>query len=254
MDNPYMDYKYNFDNITYLLAIETAKLLSTKQDELSKIKWSNGESNIDTEYSLLACTCCSKSWDELIKIHTMYENITVICSIPDINITFRCPQNKEIIKKIELKTSKTTKMHGSTIKKLDINQPLIYCLRPIDNIGKYNIRYSQYHRAFGETDTDLFQDRTPRPFINFKKMNDITHIEQFEYKEKNDWIVHYAKCAIRRTQHCHQHGRQHGFHKSWQDDMIKLIQTETINDFIENTSAEQFEELKLAFLLKNINI
>jgi len=51
-------------------------------------------------------------------------------------------------------------MPGSTIKKLDINQPLIYCLRPSSEEDKYIIKCSQYHTAMGDSKFDLFQDRT----------------------------------------------------------------------------------------------
>ena len=50
-------------------------------------------------------------------------------------------------------------MIGSTIRKLDINQPLIYCLRPNNTEGIYKIRYSQYHSAMGESDLDTFQNQ-----------------------------------------------------------------------------------------------
>ena len=44
-------------------------------------------------------------------------------------------------------------MPGSTIKKLDINQALIYCLRPSPPSEEYIVRCSQYHNAMGESDT-----------------------------------------------------------------------------------------------------
>ena len=63
-----------------------------------------------------------------------------------------------------------------TIKKLDINQPLIYCLRPTNETDSYKIKCSQYYSAMGDSDTALFQDRTPRPFISFDKMNKLDNV------------------------------------------------------------------------------
>ena len=28
----------------------------------NKIKWNDGEANLDTEYSILACNCCEDAW------------------------------------------------------------------------------------------------------------------------------------------------------------------------------------------------
>jgi hypothetical protein len=42
----------------YELGVETAKILNEKQNELRQITWTDGESNLDTEYSRLACDCC----------------------------------------------------------------------------------------------------------------------------------------------------------------------------------------------------
>lgn len=54
-------------NILYELTYLTARLISKSQKELQKIKWNNGESNIDMEYSLLACECCESAWNNIIK-------------------------------------------------------------------------------------------------------------------------------------------------------------------------------------------
>ena len=57
--------------------------------------------------------------------------------------------------------------------KLDINQTLIYCLRPTNKSEPYKLKCSQYHSAMVDnTNIDLFQDRTPRPIINFDNMKD----------------------------------------------------------------------------------
>ena len=139
-------------------------------------------------------------------------------------------------------------MCGSTIKKLNINQPLIYCLRPSIKSCLYKIRCSQYHNAMGESNTDLFQDRTPRPFINFKKMNEIDNILPFESKDKHCWIDHYAKCALNRT------NGNNSCHNSWQDDMVKIMKKKIIEEYIRNTSTDQFLIDKITLQIENINI
>ena len=222
-------------NIVYELAIETAKILFYKQEQLKKITWTDGESNLDTEYSQLACMSCVSAWDNIIKKkHSIYDNVLIICEKPDINITFVYSDRQISKAKIELKSSKSKKIPGSTIKKLDINQPLIYCLRPSTNNCLYIIKCSQYHSAMGESDIDLFQDRTPRPFINFEKMNNFNNYLPFENKEKDAWIPHYAECGLNRID-----GRTLK-KKSWQDELVKQI----LRGFVKNTSVEEFIQLK----------
>ena len=128
------------NNICFELCKETSKILKDKQSELSNIKWKNGESNLDTEYSELSCKCCELAWNEIKKKYPEYNKIEINCQKPDINITFVYPNKDEEKFKIELKSSKSEKMIGSTIRKLDINQPLIYCLRPNNTEGIYKIR------------------------------------------------------------------------------------------------------------------
>tara|TARA_B100000780_G_C21005367_1_gene402397 strand:+ start:178 stop:924 length:747 start_codon:yes stop_codon:yes gene_type:complete len=227
------------DNVIYNIAKETARLLNTKQKELSYVKWNSGESNLDSEYSQLACNCCNEAW-KTIKMHnSIYNNVGIECNIPDINLKFVFPGGDIVIKKIELKSSTSTKMSGSTIKKLDINQPLIYCLRPKNNNGIYNIRCSQYHSAMGDSDTDLFQDRTPRPCLNFKKMNDYGNEHSFENKRKGSWVHHYARCALNRIEPNTQ------CKVSWQDDLLKNIKNDIIDEFIKNTTVDNFVKMKI---------
>ena len=234
------------ENIVYELCIETTKLLNQSQDKLEKIIWTNGEANIDTEYSELACSCCRDGWERMKQRNVEYSNIDIRCEIPDINISFIYPNGEVEKYKIELKSSKSVRMPGSTIKKLNINQPLIYCLRPITDKEPYKIRCSQYHTAMGESNTDLFQDRTPRPFINFDKMNVVDtvgtmgNILPFENKQKDCWIEHYANCALNRINNINTP------QYSWQDDMVKLIKQKIIKDYIKNTSEEQFQMDKIS--------
>lgn len=51
------------DSIIYELGIETTKLLNERQGDLENINWQNGEANIDTEYSKLACDVCTIAWN-----------------------------------------------------------------------------------------------------------------------------------------------------------------------------------------------
>ncbi len=248
--------KPNYPQITdytvYKLCIKTTKKINKRQDKLKSIKWKNGESNLDTEYSKLACECCELAWDEMKIKYPKYSEIEIICKIPDINITFIYPNGKETKHKIELKSSKRKKIHGSTIKDLDINQMLIYCLRPSIASDPYIVRCSQYHNAMSKSDIDLFQDRTPRPLINFEKMNDVDNIVPLITKDKYNWKEHYAKCSLKRIE-------EHTMcQKSWQDDMIKIVKQESIkaffDDYLRNTSEEQFQIDKLSLQVENTNI
>ena len=155
----YLNYKLLLE-----ISAKTTSKLSEKQEQLQQCKWTDGESNTDTDFSELACKCAEDAWVS-IKPHYQLNMITMTASIPDINCVFS--KNGKTIKvlknKIELKSSKSNVMPGSTIGKLDINQPLIYCYRPKNADTPYEIRYGQYHTAMGESDIDLFQDRTPRP-------------------------------------------------------------------------------------------
>jgi hypothetical protein len=227
--------------IVYELCIETTKILNNMQDKLKNITWNNGEANIDTEYSKLACDCCVISWKHIKTKYPEYNNIDIICKIPDINISFTYAQNVISQHKIELKSSKSKKMHGSTIKNLDINQMLIYCLRPSTEFEYYVVRCSQYFNVMCESDVELFQDRTPRPIINFEKMNDVNNVAPFIIKNKNDWVEYYATCALNRIKNttiCQ---------KSWQDDMVMLMEKKVIDNYIKNTSEQQFQIDKKQF-------
>ena len=56
------------DKAIFALAIETTRLLNQKQAQLRKIIWTNGEANIDTEYSTLACHICQSAWLDVARI------------------------------------------------------------------------------------------------------------------------------------------------------------------------------------------
>jgi hypothetical protein len=101
----------------------------------------------------------------------------------------------------------------------------------------------------GVSDTDLFQDRTPRPHINFKKMNEIDNTLPFAIREKGYWVEHYAKCALKRVE-------EHTIYQktSWQDDMIKILKKKIIEDYIRNTTEQQFKINKISLQVENTHI
>lgn len=221
------------------LTQKTAQLLSQKMQDLVKIKWTDGESNTDTEYSKLACQTCEEAWEQTRSSYPQYQHLTLKAIHPDINLAFL--ENDTIVAKgkIELKSTKSKNgiMPGSTIGKLDMNEPVIFCLRN-DMNTIFDFRYAQYYNCIGESLYDIFQDRTPRPAINFQKMTppdiQLTYVE----KEKGVWIPHYAECALRRI--------QDPKYKSWQDDLTREI----LNAYISQTSVEDFVEAKRRALEK----
>jgi len=235
-------------HIIYELGIETVKILNKKQNELKNIKWTNGESNLDSEYSELACDCCEEAWDVIKTKYHEYDKIKINCKKPDINIKFTYSDGSSSNDKIELKSSKSKKMPGSTIKNLDINQVLIYCLRPSSESEIYKIKCSQYFSAMGESDIDLFQDRTPRPVINFEKMNNIDDTQHFVIHDKEGWIEHYAKCGLNRIQ------ENSICQKSWQDDLVKIMKKKIIEEYIQNTSEEDFKIDKISLDIQSFSL
>lgn len=237
--------------IVYKLCIETTKLLINSQQKLRNINWTNGEANIDTEYSTLACECCIEAWNNILKKdYPEYAEIEITCTIPDINIVFTHSDQRRQHFKIELKSSKRKTMPGSTIKKLDINQPLIYCLRPTTSECVFEFRCSQYHSAMGEGELDLFQDRTPRPIINFEKMNQVHNDSNFELKDKNGWLEHYAQCGLNRISDKNFKFIQ----TSWQDDMLKIMKKQIIEEYIKDTSCDEFYIQKVALNVEHLTL
>jgi hypothetical protein len=221
-------------DIVYELGIETAKLLRTKQHELSRLKWQDGEANTDTEYSNLACQCCQYAWEHVLKgKYPEYKDIDITCIIPDINITFVYPDGSEFCFKIELKSTKSDTLPGSTILNLDINQPLIVVKRPSKNPGLYQFKYGQYYTAVKQTDLDTFQDRSPRPKVTFSQMSDLDDYDSYEVKENMTTYVmckYYAKCAINRV-NCDK--------QSWQDIMTKEIMEKAVAEKLDALAARE---------------
>uniref|UniRef100_A0A6C0BQT4 Uncharacterized protein n=1 Tax=viral metagenome TaxID=1070528 RepID=A0A6C0BQT4_9ZZZZ len=240
---------YISNTTVYQLAYQTACLLKKSQYKLQKIKWSYGESNPDTEFSQLACQCCKRAWTNMKKMYDEYEHINIKCYPPDITIMFTL-NNKSIYKHIELKSSKKNTLIGSTINTLDINQPLIFCLRPSSqrtNNCKYQIRYSKYYQAVGRTTVDKFQDRTPRPNLNFTKMFEIDRTFQDNEDKTNseNWIEHYSQCALNRL---NRPNNSVNCKKSWQDDLILCIKKKVLEEFIHETTIINFKKIKAKIL------
>lgn len=233
--------------IVGLLANQTTKILNRKQKELKKIVWTVGESNLDTEYSILACSCCEKAWQKIKVKKPEYKDVKIECKHPDILIKFTLPSGSIIDKKIELKSSKTKKIKGSTIGNLNVNQPLICSLRPRSPKGKYIFRCSLYYQAMGMSDYDLFQDRTPRPDLSFDKMAGINE-DNYQESDSKISIRHYAKCSLNRIRNPDK------CKHSWQDDLTKIQKDEILKDFIKKTSIENFKEMKLAQGIQDLKI
>lgn len=211
--------------ILLVIAAETTRKLTETQEQLKQCKWTDGESNTDTDFSELACKCAQETWILVKQQYPLLNMIEMTALIPDINCIFS--KNGKTIKvpknKIELKSSKNYVMPGSTIGRLDINQPVIYCYRPKNDDNPYEIRYGQYHIAMGESDIDLFQDRTPRPQLNFTKLFPSSQVEIiYSNKKKDDWISHYGKCAVNRLNYSVSY--------SWQDSLTKSIIYEALQN------------------------
>jgi hypothetical protein len=218
------------------LTKSTAQILKSKQQELQLVKWTESEANTDIMFSKLACQCCKEAWVSTQARYPMYSTITIEAEAPDINIVFRKDGSVISQRKIELKSGTSEVIPGSTIGNLDINEPVIFCLRPKSTAKEptqYNIRYGQYHACMGQTDKDLFQDRTPRPHVNFSKMTDIDTDIVYINKMKEDWVQHYAVCALNRI-------KEASHSKSWQDWLVRNI----ITHFLKTHTIEELVAMK----------
>lgn len=228
--------KSKMNELILSLAQRTAQILKTKREDLDKIVWTIGESNPDNGFSKLACACCKVAWEQIQKEQPLYENTTLDLSTPDINLVFN-HDGKDIHGKIELKSGLSEKIPGSTIRNLDINQATIFCLRPQES-GEYKFRYGQYYSGMEKTPHDLFQDRTPRPLINFDNLSDPGTPIEYVNKEKEAWIYHYAECALRRVNNVLINLT------SWQDALTSAI----IDYFLKTTPLDQIMERRSKLL------
>ena len=194
------------------LCWETCKKLDSASEELSNISWHSGESNTDMPFSNLAKKYCLVAFSEINKD----KGLKIEISVPDLNIKFE-HNGKIYNKKIELKSSKTTdSIPGSTIRSLDPNIWTIFCFRDETN-KKYEVRYGRYFKGLLPSKYEKFQDRSPRPSLNFKNFQKSS--EKPDTKKTDDFTnnfwKHYALCAINRVLEPQSH--------SWQDDMVKEI-------------------------------
>ena len=209
-----LDITENYIDNTILprLCWETCKKLDSANDELLNISWHSGESNTDIPFSNLAKKYCLISFSEINKD----QKLKIEIGVPDLNIKFK-HNNKTYEKKIELKSSKNTNsIPGSMIRSLDPNIWTIFCFR--DEINKkFEVRYGRYFKGLQPSKFEKFQDRSPRPSLNFKnfqKSSEKPDIEEIDDFTDNFW-KHYANCAINRVLEPQSH--------SWQDDMVKEI-------------------------------
>jgi hypothetical protein len=214
----------NYSMLTMQLARMGTSLLNGKQAELQAITWTDGEANIDTGFSALAGKCFLEAWETVRAENPQYANTRLEVSGPDVNIKFITGETT-VSEKTELKSGLVKTIPGSTIGKLNINQAMIYCLRPTAPSTTYQCRYSQYHTAMGANSYETFQDRTPRPLINFDKMHTSSAVVDYVHKEKTAWIPHYAACALNRIQ-------EH--YNSWQESLTQHI----IDEYLRRSQPE----------------
>jgi len=217
------------------LTQKTAQLVSSKQDELKKVKWTDGESNTDSGFSSLACESCLEAWEIVKKEYSELAEVQLSTKAPDLTLIFS--KGDEVIHndKIELKSGKVKQIPGSTISSCDINQYVIFCLRN-EKKESFEIRYGQYHMLMKAGPTDLFQDRSPRPAAVFNNLADVNTAVTYVEQEKADWVQHALDCAFRRI--------DNKMDSSWQDDFMRRLIQEAEKRFIQRTSVEEFAKLK----------
>jgi hypothetical protein len=227
-------------NLIWLaLAQKTAQIIAKNQEALGKVKWTDGEANTESGFSAIACRCCVEAWDSVKGLFPDLAHLSLTADSPDVTITLWNGAEMFAKGKIELKSGKANAIPGSTILSLDINQPVIFCRRyEAKKTGKktFVIRYGQYHASFGESEYDTFQNRSPRPIVNFLKMMDVDTPVVFTEKEKNDWISHYAACALNRLVPL----PDGAVRDTWQEDLVNAI----IKEFVKRTSVEEFSRRK----------
>lgn len=229
----------------YKLAQETTRLLNDRQGDFKNVKWTDNEANLETGYSQLACDCCEQAWKKIKSRKLEYNSVNIKCKSPDISIAFTYPNNMHSKHKIELKSCKNTLKLGSTIRTLDLNQPLILCRRKSDK-SEFVFTCCQYHHALEFNGKyDLFQDRTPRPFNS----NLIDHNNEypFEHKEMLDWINYYAQCAVNRT-------KRTGFRRSWQDDLIVQVLKISDREKKENNTTVRTTSIQQLYQIPGVSV
>ena len=78
----------NNNKILLEISRRTTIILNDKQEELQQCKWTDGESNTDTEFSELACKCAEEAWICVKQHYPLLNMITMTALIPDINCIF----------------------------------------------------------------------------------------------------------------------------------------------------------------------
>ncbi|AFY73231.1 hypothetical protein Syn7502_01122 [Synechococcus sp. PCC 7502] len=194
------------------LVQKTTQILESAIDELLRIRWTDSEANTDSDYSRLAC----QKFEEAFRLSN-HKNIEIVeIKSPDIQITFS-DGNHQFKRKVELKSCKDSSIiPGSTISKLDFNIWVIFCCRSSNN-SKFEFRYGRYYLGITTGETDLFQDRTPRPRLSWGKFQSGSESPKLELMiNDKDWIKKYARAAINRIY-------QNNIKYSWQDDLVREI-------------------------------
>jgi len=226
-----------------LLVQKTTQLLEAADDHLLQIQWSDSEANTDSGFSRLACQKFEEAF-----LQSEHQNINILeIKTPDIQITFTDDENNDFIRKIELKSCKGKKgkssglILGSTIKGLNLNMWVIFCRRSSDN-SSFEFRYGRYFLGIPPREAGLFQDRTPRPRIEWKNYQQASESPKTELIEQDqDWIKTYAKLAIDRL---FRDGTNPNERDSWQDDFIREIIRRAISENISLEDLKYFEDLK----------
>ena len=221
------------EQIILQIAKKTAQILSSKQNELKQIQWADGEANLDSQFSKLACLCTNHAFLILKKSYNQLAKFSLNCSPPDISMILMGEEGERLEYKIELKSSKSRVILGSTIRNLDINQSLIFCLRPTEEDGEYMVKCDQYFNAIRISEVDTFQDRTPRPRISWDMMDEG---REYERRDKGDYIEQYSCAALRRL--------ENGINSSWQDLLVASIKDKVVREFIEKTDVREFRRLR----------
>ena len=202
--------KYIEEEILPELTFLTSRLLSSAQGELNLLKWSELESNTDSGFSNLAKKYCLKAFKTIKRKYQIHLSV----SVPDLILDFLI-EGKLYSKKIELKSTKNIsgRLPGSMIKSLDPNLWTIICKRNAEN---FDIRCGRYYLGMEFSKHEKFQDRSPRPSINFNRFQkfDEKPIRALTNKSKAFWKS-YAESAITRVLDPQKH--------SWQDDLVKEI-------------------------------
>ena len=202
--------KYIEEKILPELTFSTSRLLSSAHEELNLLKWTDLESNIDRDFSNLAKKYCLKAFENF----KIKYKIKLSISVPDLILDFFI-EGKSYSKKIELKSTKSTsgRLRGSMIKSLDPNVWTIICKR---NGDKFSIRCGRYYLGMEFSTHEKFQDRSPRPSLNFNRFQkfDEKPITTLTNKSNAFWKS-YALSALTRVLDPKQH--------SWQDDLVKEI-------------------------------